>query len=425
MKQFTLKEFINRFGTDKQKQSLINGNGNVNKRTFDSVKKEASRYYDSITVEGRGAKRVITCAKEKDVATEKEDGRVSNGAWTIPYMKNLDVVVVSVLEQGLEKSTAQTLASWAKDFGVITEKMHDLLLSRHHKGLRETYVNDLKDNSIIGENEDRIVDDFAQTVKELTKQVAGTLERMRKIGIIEYYPVYKGHIAENNRTINLHEDVYKQVVSLKRRLMEHYDVSEWYISTYKNSSKTVRFKKEYSEQLAFVEDENGETLGLDYYYTTYAVILKARKKKIIRYLEKYNKEAIEHFKQDELRFLIENEIKFHSKRREHVINEAQKHMDKFMKPREYENELYEEFGGKKKKRVPKVEDYAYDEDYYKLYFEDLFVKRIGELQDYYGCNSFDNVGACKPKQEKLNHTYANSYNESLKTIQVVEEEATA
>ncbi|KAA9017984.1 hypothetical protein [Niallia endozanthoxylica] len=385
MKQFTLEQFINEFGTDKQKQALIDGKGNVNKRTLDSVKKEASRFYekDSITVEGRGTKRVITCAKEKDVATEKDDGRASNGAWSISYTKNLDVVVVSVLEQGLEKSTAQTLANWALDFGVITEKMHDLLLSRHHEGLRETYVNDLKDNSIIKENEDRIVDDFVQTVKELTNQVAGTLKRMEKAGIIEYYPVFKGHIAETDETINLHEDVYKQVVALKRRLMERYDVSEWYLMTYKNSKKTVKFNEEYLEQLAFVEDENGKVLGLDYYYTTYAVILKARKKKIIAYLKKYNKEVIEQFKQDEQKFLAENEQQFHDKRKEHVIDNAQKKAEKFLEPKPFKiaNEV---FGGKPVVRTPTINDYEFDSDYYALYFDGLYANRIGQLQEYYG-----------------------------------------
>ncbi|MFB3160097.1 hypothetical protein ABLO26_01855 [Neobacillus sp. 179-J 1A1 HS] len=313
----------------------------------------------------------------------REDKRLSNGAWKISYTKNLDIVVVSVLEQGLETNTAQTLASWALDFGVITEKMHDLLQSRYHEGLRETHIKDLKNNSIIKTNEDRIVDDFAQITKQLTNQVAGTLKRMEKAEIIEFYPVYKGHIAKTDTTINLHENVYKQVVALKRRLMEHYDVSEWYLMTYRNSKKTIEFNKEYLEQLAFVEDENGKTLGLDYYYTTYAVILKARKKKIIAYLSKYNKEVIEQFKQDEQKFLVENEQQFHEKRKEHVVNEAQKKANKFLQPKPFKI-ANEEFGGKTVVRTPTIYDYDFDSDYYALYFEGLYTQRIGELQEYYG-----------------------------------------
>ncbi|MFB2515529.1 hypothetical protein [Lysinibacillus sp. OTC-L20] len=382
MKQFNLEQFINEFGTDKQVQSLINGNGNVNRRTFDSVIKTANTRFGTITIEGRGSKRIMTCSDEKETPTIREDGRVSNGAWSKPYTKNLDIVVVSVLEQGLETDTAQTLASWAKDFGIITSKMHELLMSRYQKGLRKLHIEKLRSDSIIKYNEDRIVDDFIQMTKELTNQVAGTLERMKKAGIIEYYPVFKGHIARTDETINLHEDTYKEVVNIKRKLMDKYDVSEWYLMTFKNSPKTINFYKEYDELLALVKDKNGEELGLDYCYTAYAIILKARKKKIIAYLKKYNKEAIEQFEQDEQKFLFKNKYQFHNKRIDYVSDKAQEKVGKFLSPRQFKG-LSEELGGKPHVRRPTMSDYEYDIEYYALYFEDLYVQRIGELQKYY------------------------------------------
>lgn len=112
--------------------------------------------------------------------------------------------------------------------------------------------------------------------------------------------------------------------------MEQYDVSDWYLNTYKNSPKTKKYNKAWSAGLAQVTDEKGEILELDYYYVVYAIILKARKKKIIRYLEKYNKEGIERFKLNNKLFLTKNEACYHKERHRHVVREAQEKENKFL-----------------------------------------------------------------------------------------------
>lgn len=422
MKIITKKEAVDNYGNDAEKAHFAKYSRFVSKGYEEGLLRTLRTKFEYVKIinkpNGRGY--VYELGEEKEEESIREDGRISNGAWSIPYTKNLDIIVVSVLEQGLETSTAQTLPSWAVDFTIITKELKEVLQARYHEGLRRTLVEDLKEKQIIYDGEDRIIDDFAQITKGITDQLASTLNRMAKAEIIEYYPVYKGHIKETDTIINLHENVYKEITTLKRDLLEKYNVDEWYINNFRNAKKTVGYKNEFNEQLALIQDENDNTLGLDYYYTAYAIILKARKKKIIRYLKKYNKEVIKQFKQDKFHFLNENEIHFHSKRKEHVINEAQKNLNKFMKPREFANELHEKFGGKKKKRVPEIDDYTYDTDYYKLYFEDLYVKRIGELQDYYGYNMFNNAGTNKPKQEKLNRTYTNQCKDNSKTNRDVE-----
>lgn len=63
------------------------------------------------------------------------------------------------------------------------------------------YIQDLKANNIIFEGEDRILDDFTYLVKEINNQLAGTLSRMQKADIIDYYPVYKGYLMKAGETI--------------------------------------------------------------------------------------------------------------------------------------------------------------------------------------------------------------------------------
>jgi hypothetical protein len=198
----------------------------------------------------------------REVIAQREDNRISKGAWSIPYTKNMDIMVVSALEQGLVTETAQPLSKWAVDFGLITPAMYGLLQSRYNEYLRSQHLQDLKNNKIILKGEDRILDDFIYITKEINNQLAAALERMKKAGIIEYYPEYKGHVKKTDEIINLHEDTFKQILTLQRNLMEQYDVNDWYLNTFKNASKVKEYNKVWSIKLAQVTDENGFGLFL-------------------------------------------------------------------------------------------------------------------------------------------------------------------
>ncbi|USK82633.1 hypothetical protein LHV56_12465 [Peribacillus frigoritolerans] len=309
--------------------------------------------------------------------------RISNGAWR-SYTKNMDIMVVSVLEQSLINDTAQTLSKWCLDFGLITTSMYDLIRSKHDQNLKDKHIQILKNNNVIKNGEERVVNDFIHGFKTLHQQLAGTLDRMEKLEIIEYYPVYKGKVIGKEAPINLHENTVNKILQLERRLMDTYDVDDWYLQKVYNSPKSRAYRKDWKEQLAEITDENGVVLKLDYHFKLYAIILKARKKKIIKYLETYNKEAIEQFKKDEFLFLNENEVNYLEERKKVVVENAEKEEGNFLKPRV--NKLESEFGGQTKNTVPTRSDYVYDEDYYALYFDRLYAQRIKELQEFYGHN---------------------------------------
>lgn len=382
----TKKEAVELFGSEECKNHFAKYKKFTNKDLENSLIKEMRRYYDFVEVvkpeKGRGY--VYEVSGKKDVITLKEDGRINNGAWSNPYTKNMDIMVVSVLEQGLVTETAQVLSKWCLEFGLITPEMFKLLPAKYNQHYMEQCLQELKDNKIICEGEDRILNDFLYEMKTLQNQLAGTLKRMQKAEIIEYYPVYKGFIEEGGKTINLHENTVKKILSLQRNLMELYNVNEWYLRTYDNTKKAREYREEWNKRLEEVTDENGTVLGLSYWYTAYAIILKARKKRIIRYLEKYNKEVIEQFKIDEELFLIENEVAYRNKRNNYVIGNAQKREDKFLEPRVKENLYAEELGGRQVAYRPNREDYTYNKEYYALYFDRLYAQRIKELQEYYG-----------------------------------------
>lgn len=387
----TKKEAVELFGSEDCQKHFATYKKFTNKDLEKSLINEMRRYYYSVEVvkpeKGRGF--VYELSGKKDVVTPKEDGRIKNGAWS-SYTKNMDIMVVSVLEQGLVSETAQTLSKWCLDFGAISSNMFELLPARYNEHYKEQCLQELKDNEIIHEGEDRILIDFIYELKTIQNQLAGTLKRMQKVNIIEYYSVPKGYVEEGGKTINLHESTVKKILTLQRKLMEHYNVDQWYLDTYYNAKKSREYRKEWEKRLALITDENGVVIGLSYWYRTYAIILKARKKKIIHYLEKYNNVVIEQFKKDEQAFLNENERTFHNNRHDYVVNEAQKKEDKFLSEKtkviELDESVKEIYGAttREEKYYNKRHNFTYDAGYYALYFERLYAQRIKELQEYYG-----------------------------------------
>lgn len=380
----TKAQAVELYGTEDQKNHFAKYRKFTNKNLENALIDVLRRTYESFEICKQGRAYVYKLGEKRDVPLEKTvnvGARISNGAWG-NYTKNMDIMVVSVLEQGLINDTAQTLTKWCLDFGIITQPMYELIRSKYNEDLKDKQLQILINNNVIKNGEERIVNDFIRGFQILQKQMAGTLNRMEKLGIIEYYPVYKGKVEGEAALINLHEDTVNKILQLQRALMDKHDVDDWYLHRVYNSPKSRAYRKDWKEQLAEITDENGVELKLEYHFKVYAIMLKARKKKIIKYLETYNKEAIEHFKKDKPLFLHENEVNYHKERMKVVIQNAEKEQENFLKPRV--NKLESDFGGQEKNIVPTRNDYVYDEGYYALYFDRLYARRIKELQEFYG-----------------------------------------
>ncbi|MBE7122998.1 hypothetical protein [Bacillus cereus] len=386
----TRKEAVELYGSEQCKRHFEKYKKFTNKKIEDALIKTLIQYYKQVEKEKQGNSVVYILREEREKVAVREDNRTSNGAWSIPYTRNMDIMVVSVLEQGLIVETAQTLSKWSLDFGLITPKMYELLHAKYSEFIKEQNLRDLKNNNIICEGEERILNDFIHDIQKIQNQLAGTLNRMQKAKIIEYFPVYKGFVKEEGITVNLHENTVKKIVSLRRDLMKQYDVNEWYLSVYSNTKKSRNYYEEWEEKLSKVKDENGVTLGLSYWYKTYAIILKASEKRIISYLEKYNKDVIELYKKEERIFLAENEDTFHKERKNYVVKEAKKREDNFLGEKTkiitLDEDVAKIYGTNKleEKYYNKKHDFVYDESYYALYFNKLYAKRIKDLQEYYG-----------------------------------------
>ncbi|WP_152640848.1 hypothetical protein [Priestia aryabhattai] len=375
------KEAVQLFGSENCKAHFARYGKFKNKSIEDALITTLKQHYRTVNIIKQGRSFVYELDSKRKVIAERPDKRSSNGAWSIPYTRNMDMMVVASLDQGIETENAQTLSRWAVQFGLITGEMYGLLKSQYDKGLREFYIKKLQSASIISFGEERILDDFTGLTKEINGQLAGALERMKKTRIIEIDLVYKGHIKETDKTVNLYEDTIQQILILKRRLMEEYQVNSFFLLNYCNAKKVKDYNKKWKTELEKITDHRGEKLGLDYFYKTFLITMNPDKKTTIDYLEKYNKKVIREFNQDQELFLVKNENTFHKLRHNYVIEKAKRKQQRFLSENiltlDEEMEMF--YNAEELSR----ERFKFDKQYYALYFDKNYVKRIKKLQEYY------------------------------------------
>lgn len=216
--EFTLKDFILRFGTEKQINSFKeSGMKNINKRVLDSICKEAKRFYESIIITGRGSDRIITCSEEIEIPLHKVDKRMKNGAWSNKYTINLDIVVANQLNLISNKALfiPQTMKKWAMSFNIITQKEYILLNSKYHVDDYYNEVNEAIEANIIKKGTEKILLDYSVTLQNTVSEFASSLSRMQKANIIHLETYYMGHKPKTNDVINISESEFNQVEKLE------------------------------------------------------------------------------------------------------------------------------------------------------------------------------------------------------------------
>lgn len=382
---FTLEELVKEYGTTVQKQSFEK-KGNLNKRSFDSIIKSVEQDWEFIIVEGRGSKRKIICSGKREVKAMKKDGRVRSGREQIEHRIPMDVIVAVHLENNMIEQASMSLGKWAVEFGLITRLEYDLLRSRHSSKEYQKHINMVIERGIIEEGQTKLLDEFMAHCLGIYRQLVRTLEHMKKCGIILFYENWMGY-GEDGR-ISISPEIMKQIQKIRRELMKKYDVVEFNLVAHRNAKKVKNFKCEWKKMLAEIKDENGNKLGIKYYWKEHAVILKATSKAVYRYLEMYCVDALEAYMNDKGVFINESGLEYKVKRKASIMKRAERRHLQMLK--EYSKKI--EFVDAAEEEIirhfytqQELEDIlaGYDLEYKQLHLNKLYMERMGQLFDLY------------------------------------------
>lgn len=392
-KVFKLADLVEEYGTEVQKESFKK-NGNLNKRSLDSIKKSVEQDWESVEIEGRGSERIITCSGRREDKAMKKDGRVRSGRKQIEHRIPMDIIVATHLEYDMTKQASMSLGKWAVEFGLITELEYDLLRSRHRSTLRQRHIDLAIENGLLGEDQTKLLDEFALHCLEIYGQLTKTLEHMKKCGIILFYENWKGYSKTGE--INICPETMKRIQKVRRDLMKKHNVVEYNLIAHGNAKKVKDFKLEWKQALAEVKDEFDNTLGIKHYWKEYAVILKATSKAVLRYLEAYCVDSLESYMNDKNLFISESEADYVLKRKANIMKKVEKRHKQKLK--EYKEQKIEFTTEEEEEFIrifytqQEIEDIfaGYDLGVKRLHLKNLYVERMNQLFDLYNLKVYNN-----------------------------------
>lgn len=366
----------------------------------------------------------------------REDKRITNGAWTSLFVKNMDIIIAASLEREDLPEESQPLGNWLQFFKLITPNQYRVVQAKFNETLKYRLLKKLKQGQIIIKGEEEIFDDYQYCIIKHKYELHRALNRMRKIGIIDIIEEYEGVyeaveldidkelesvpisqqaykegvlIAENegrktlaNVRDNLTASSYKKLCADKKRLQIEYNVDEFTINRYEFSNKVKSYKKAWGNYLkSYIISNNSEiNYRLKYFYTKYKIIKRGSDDKLVKYLETYNPELLEAFTtlelSERLEFLDDNMNKYVSNHSQEIVKKAEAKELNFLNGKNKNVELSMELEdccelgiltlNQVTEQLSRTrEDYLDlpNSKYYDLFFNRLYAKKMAEIENYF------------------------------------------
>ncbi|MGM7724365.1 hypothetical protein [Metabacillus sp. Hm71] len=383
------EEFVNRFATERQKQSFIKNNGNVNKRTLESMIKTAKQEFEIVEVEGRGSKRKIKIDGQREELAEREDNRKFNGEGQLPvnYEQGFPVMILEYLIKS-NVSVPTTTTKLLFDFCFIPDELYIASKAKYNQDFLKIEIATLKEKGVIDITTQTVVYDYIdKEITRLTNHFMGYIKKLEDAKLIIHNKHTIGELVDENGVsiyIELTTHVVDKVAKMRRKLQQspefkHLTLKE--INRYRNKSDVKEYWIEHDKLLYEITDEYSCQLKLLRTFEAHTLFLQAGDNPIKRWLwKKENRGAIDLYNSDELQYYLKNREQFHEARGKYVVELAKGRQNNALKEN---NKFLDEFGGKEKQVVINFDDSEWIKNK-KLMFLGLYVEAYEKLQEHYG-----------------------------------------
>lgn len=274
---FTLGELVKKYGTKEQKQAFKK-NGNLNRRTVDSILKEAKRDWEEIFEEGRGKERDFICKGKRSKKIEKETNYDNCGAGQLTGEYELNSLVTSFLIKKDNTVPPMSLNKWCIELGIIDKKLTAALYGAR-KGHLENLITQFSEveNYKKDDADYAMLDEFlTYTSNHIKKSLASVLKKLADAKIIIHQKERWGCTLENrHRKLTTRE--IKDIATNKRAVLTMYGLSAR--DLWNSKKKEVKEFKVTFE--AFLKE-----MGLKYDYEAHLCVLQDSDKGVSNYLER-------------------------------------------------------------------------------------------------------------------------------------------
>lgn len=380
---FTRQQVVDEYASEGQKNHFAKNNRfkvTHMEVAFHKILESKFYYYEKIRKEG---KICYELGKKKEIPDEIPDGRKSNGNWGI-YTKNLDIIILLALQKKNFYDESLSLSQWANELNILTLEQYNIYRGKYHPSLYRQAEKKAIENNAIKIGEESIFNQYNHIIRDLVNQCSSSLNRLKKIHLINFTVEIKGVV--NGNVINIDEFAYNKIRVLKKQLLEKHNITDFKISMYSFSKDVVEYNKEFYEQLSLICNEDGEILNLERYFESYRIQSNIDENSLRNYLQEFKKEDLDIYIENPFLYIEKNIKEFKIGRIKKIEEKATKTMRDFKKPyvRKKVKETQKIFGGKLKIHTPSRYDNKFEVDFHALYFDEDFVDRILNLEKLFG-----------------------------------------
>lgn len=410
--EFTQEVIVEIEGDEKLKVHMAK-NKKLMQSMFNRFVKDLEQRYESVETIGKGGmKTKYILGVKLDVEAERIDKRVNNGKGQVPlrYEQCLPIMMLQYLQMNRSEKP-KTINKWLLDMSIITNEMFEASKLKYDSRVLENQMSKLEKKNVIESGNSCMVTDYVEReIQRLNTYFMQVVNKLEKAKIIKHVPYLMGKckIPHTNEFMNNDKQemdneiaytyVYLELsphVAGKIAYMEsslqnedkykHLTLKE--IHGLKGMKLVQEYWKEYKLRLNQITDESGERLYLVLVYTAHALFVRAGKNPIIKWLEKNNREAIELYNSDSMKYFLENAKDFHETRNDYIVSLAENRQKKFNTPSEKVIGANEELGIEG--RIVKVKNDPYDDKNIwdktkEMMYLELYVLAYRKLQVYYG-----------------------------------------
>lgn len=282
----TSEEFVYKFGTDARIASYVRSS-KIDSRIKKSLIKIAKTQYENVEVVKIGRVNYYKLSGMFDEELPISDKR-GNKNW-LPYVRNLDLIILSYLEKGIFDKEGNTLNRWLLQFGLINKEQYCLIKSRYNNKKRfeiigkimskrpELFETDFQANEVL--------DDYIDFINELRRKLEDCFDRMKKAKIIDYSMKRKAFVYYpdgKQKYIYLPYDIIRGYDRKRLELIEKYnlqsekgDIYNWKITHLRYDKDVVAYHQELQEYMATeMKDSEGKHVKVKYIFQSYELFVK-------------------------------------------------------------------------------------------------------------------------------------------------------
>lgn len=244
--KYLLKDVVEMFGSDSCKKHFEKRNRFTSMDVEAALVKTMKQHYELVEKVKVGRNVYFELDKKKDVASIREDKRIKNGRWSIPYTHELDVLLILwVNSKDFYRSFMglDTIARFAFIQSLEQSQIITKFLSRKNQEENSREIEELLEPYHCEYN-NYVKQDMKEQFSILKRHIKESIERLAKNEFINYRTHMVAKVLHPEQFIELNDSLSDQIKSIKTEVAKENNITIWVGENSLLSPAAIEYRKE-------------------------------------------------------------------------------------------------------------------------------------------------------------------------------------